>query len=237
VAFILLILLLQSHVLSLSPYTHPRDLASTRGCCTSPGCHSHPRVVRHAFIHRPSEWGHSHHHQGLVRRLYQETQVASQGPWCKHASCQGMNQLIVTWIRASRLTFTQLRQVLCIASDQAVVFERYSDSAGGYVVLDDANPAVFKTLIRAAKAKLKLKLRASAPSEETKIDAPSEESSVVPEAPIAPSRSATTLDQHSIGPGIFEFRDALSSMKTDVEAPVPRPFGKFDDMSMRSTRT
>ncbi|THZ00102.1 hypothetical protein D6C95_04395 [Aureobasidium pullulans] len=118
----------------------------------------------------------------------------------------------------------KLRQVLCIASDQAVVFERYSDSAGGYVVLDDSNPAVFKTLIRAAKAKLKLKLRASAPSEETKIDAPSEESSVVPEAPIAPSRSATTLDQHSIGPGIFEFRDALSSMKTDVEAPVPRPF-------------
>ncbi|KAH0407029.1 hypothetical protein KCU90_g23410, partial [Aureobasidium melanogenum] len=35
----------------------------------------------------------------------------------------------------------------------------------------------------------------------------------------------TTLDQHSIGPGIFEFREALSSMKkSDIEAPLPRPF-------------
>ncbi|KAH0180204.1 hypothetical protein KCU90_g27806, partial [Aureobasidium melanogenum] len=34
-----------------------------------------------------------------------------------------------------------------------------------------------------------------------------------------------TLDQHSIGPGIFEFREALSSMKkSDIEAPLPRPF-------------
>ncbi|KAG9531793.1 hypothetical protein KCU93_g1492, partial [Aureobasidium melanogenum] len=119
----------------------------------------------------------------------------------------------------------KLRHLLCIAPDQPIVFERYSDSAGGYVVLDDSNPAVFKTLIRAAKAKLKLKLRASAPSEHSKVDAPASEPSVAPSSSVAPSRSATTLDQHSIGPGIFEFREALSSMKkSDIEAPLPRPF-------------
>lgn len=119
----------------------------------------------------------------------------------------------------------KLRHLLCIAPDQPVVFERYSDSAGGYVVLDDSNPAVFKTLIRAAKAKLKLKLRASAPSKHSKVDAPTSEPSIAPSSSVAPSRSATTLDQHSIGPGIFEFREALSSMKkTDIEAPLPRPF-------------
>ncbi|KAI4748006.1 hypothetical protein E4T50_01708 [Aureobasidium sp. EXF-12298] len=115
----------------------------------------------------------------------------------------------------------KLRNLLCIAPDQAVIFERYSDSAAGYVVLDDSNPAVFKTLIRAAKAKLKLKLRASAP----KVDAPASEPSIALSSSAAPERSALTLDQQSIGPGIFEFREALSSMKkTDIEAPLPRPF-------------
>ncbi|KAH0292931.1 hypothetical protein M436DRAFT_38839 [Aureobasidium namibiae CBS 147.97] len=115
----------------------------------------------------------------------------------------------------------KLRNLLCIAPDQAVIFERYSDSAAGYVVLDESNPAVFKTLIRAAKAKLKLKLRASAP----KVDAPASEPSIAPSSSAAADRTATALDQHSIGPGIFEFREALGSMKkTDIEAPLPRPF-------------
>lgn len=41
-----------------------------------------------------------------------------------------------------------------------MVFERYSDSAAAYVTLDPANTHVYKTLLRAAKAKLKLRLRA-----------------------------------------------------------------------------
>jgi next-to-BRCA1 protein 1 len=131
----------------------------------------------------------------------------------------------MTYRRASSLTLSQLRHLLCIAPDQAVVFERYSDSAGGYVVLDDSNPAVFKTLIRAAKAKLKLKLRASAQDEQSKADAPAPEPHLAPSSSVAAPKSATTFDQHSIGPGIFEFREAISSMKkTDVEAPLPRPF-------------
>ncbi|KAI5257924.1 hypothetical protein E4T42_00817 [Aureobasidium subglaciale] len=122
----------------------------------------------------------------------------------------------------------KLRHLLCIAPDQAVTFERYSDSAGGYVVLDDSNPAVFKTLIRAAKAKLKLKLRVSAASDDSKVPVSTPESSVVPSSSdVASARSSTALDQHAIGPGIFEFREALSSeKKTETDAPLPRLFGK-----------
>lgn len=48
-----------------------------------------------------------------------------------------------------------------IPDDQTVVFERYSDSAGSYVILDPKNPAVYKQLYRAAKAKLKLRFKAT----------------------------------------------------------------------------
>jgi next-to-BRCA1 protein 1 len=51
---------------------------------------------------------------------------------------------------------------LNISSDQAVVFERYSDSSASYVVLDEDDEQVFKTLLRAAKAKLKLRLKVTA---------------------------------------------------------------------------
>lgn len=44
------------------------------------------------------------------------------------------------------------------------MFERFSDSAGAYIVLDSSSPQVYKTLFRAAKAKLKLRLRATVSS-------------------------------------------------------------------------
>ena len=55
----------------------------------------------------------------------------------------------------------QLRSLLQIPSNQTVTFERYSDSASAYVKLDSNNPAVYKQLYRAAKAKLKLRIRAN----------------------------------------------------------------------------
>jgi next-to-BRCA1 protein 1 len=51
--------------------------------------------------------------------------------------------------------------LLEIPENQTVVFERYSDSAASYVTLDAANTQVYKTLFRAAKAKGKLRLRAT----------------------------------------------------------------------------
>ena len=55
----------------------------------------------------------------------------------------------------------QLRFLLQIPSDTEVRFDRFSDSAGVYVTLDATNPAIYKQLYRAAKAKLKLRLKAT----------------------------------------------------------------------------
>lgn len=53
----------------------------------------------------------------------------------------------------------KLRELLGIPTSQQVIFERFSDSAGNYVTLDPQNTAVYKQLYRAAKAKLKLRIR------------------------------------------------------------------------------
>ena len=55
----------------------------------------------------------------------------------------------------------QLHLLLAIPSNVQVVFERYSDSAAAFILLDPSDPAVYKQLHRAAKAKLKLRLRAT----------------------------------------------------------------------------
>lgn len=51
--------------------------------------------------------------------------------------------------------------MLAIPPNQNIVFERFSDSAGSYIALDSDNPAVYKQLYRAAKAKLKLRIKAT----------------------------------------------------------------------------
>ncbi|KAK6329743.1 hypothetical protein TWF696_003608 [Orbilia brochopaga] len=56
---------------------------------------------------------------------------------------------------------TKLRAALAIPDGQQVRFERYSDSAASFVVLDADNLTVYKQLYRAAKAKLKLRLKAT----------------------------------------------------------------------------
>ncbi|KAL8694027.1 MAG: hypothetical protein Q9218_001265 [Villophora microphyllina] len=55
----------------------------------------------------------------------------------------------------------KLRSLLAVPPNQIVTFERFSDSAGSYIALDSNNPAVYKQLFRAAKAKLKLRLKAT----------------------------------------------------------------------------
>ncbi|KIV82004.1 hypothetical protein PV11_04145 [Exophiala sideris] len=55
----------------------------------------------------------------------------------------------------------KLRFLLAIPPENEVKFDRFSDSAGAYITLDSNNPGVYKQLYRAAKAKLKLRLRAT----------------------------------------------------------------------------
>ncbi|KAE8350956.1 hypothetical protein BDV28DRAFT_150440 [Aspergillus coremiiformis] len=59
----------------------------------------------------------------------------------------------------ARVLPQKLRQLLGVPADVNVIFERYSDSAGRYIHLDCENNAVYKQLYRAAKAKLKLRIK------------------------------------------------------------------------------
>ncbi|KAK5112723.1 hypothetical protein LTR62_003821 [Meristemomyces frigidus] len=127
----------------------------------------------------------------------------------------------------------KLRQVLAIKPEQTVVFERFSDSAGGFITLDSSNPQVFKTLIRAAKAKLKLRLKATV----TPVE-PAEEANTAVQEPLvhspatltnpAQARDSMAFDRRSVGSGIFQFREARASQQTlvqpEAEASVPQPF-------------
>ena len=108
----------------------------------------------------------------------------------------------------------QLRHCLNIKPEQHAVFERFSDSAGGYIVLESNNPQVFKTLIRAAKAKSKLRLKATVTPDLTEKKpeevASSEDTPTMPTEKAAepvivrspdnqtPSRDSTALDGRSI---------------------------------------
>ncbi|WEW60416.1 hypothetical protein PRK78_005902 [Emydomyces testavorans] len=57
-------------------------------------------------------------------------------------------------------TFPQkIHQVLSLPNDTNLILERYSDSAAKWVMLDSQNPAIYKQLYRAAKAKLKLRIK------------------------------------------------------------------------------
>ncbi|KAK5009840.1 hypothetical protein LTR28_013140, partial [Elasticomyces elasticus] len=123
----------------------------------------------------------------------------------------------------------KLRHLLAITPQQEVVFERFSDSAGGYIVLDPSNSHVFKTLIRAAKAKLKLRLKATVTLDPT-ADGPAEHNEIAGGTEAAPepviartpiyqgSRGSVALDRRSVGSGIFEY------LLPEGEAPVPGPF-------------
>ncbi|KAK0247400.1 hypothetical protein B0A54_10772 [Friedmanniomyces endolithicus] len=137
----------------------------------------------------------------------------------------------------------KLRHVLGIKPDQHVIFERFSDSAGGFITLDPNNPQVFKTLIRAAKAKLKLRLKATVTTMEQVKEADIPEVAEVPAKPVQPlivhspvpptpqERDSTAFGCRAVGSGIFQFREARASHTTLVdtdEAPVPGSF-KLDN--------
>ncbi|KAF5981044.1 ZZ type zinc finger domain-containing protein [Fusarium bulbicola] len=66
---------------------------------------------------------------------------------------------------------SNIRTFLHIPGDAQVAFERYSDSAASYVLLEAENIPIYKQLYRAAKAKSKLKIRVTV-KEQPKVTAP-----------------------------------------------------------------
>lgn len=77
---------------------------------------------------------------------------------------------MVSILTATNNATHQLRFLLAIPPNQTVIFERFSDSAGAYTTLDSNNPSVYKQLYRAAKAKLKLRIRATLVNEHATAD-------------------------------------------------------------------
>ncbi|KAJ4374495.1 hypothetical protein N0V86_007364 [Didymella sp. IMI 355093] len=133
----------------------------------------------------------------------------------------------------------KLRAGLQIRDDEQVVFERYSDSAAAYVTLDSNAPTVYKTLFRAAKAKLKLRLRATVPGESVEIPTPAPPAlsrSTIPDPSVFRLSSETLTPQvvAPVSPVIARSPEApklesvspVSPLKPadDGEAPVPKPF-------------
>ncbi|CAI6333828.1 unnamed protein product [Periconia digitata] len=102
----------------------------------------------------------------------------------------------------------KLRTLLRVPPHQDIVFERYSDSAGAYVTLDSTKPHIYKSLFRAAKAKLKLRLRATIPGQE-----------------VAPVRSLTTnMSSHKTSEKLPSLHNLSSETLTPLlNAPVVSP--------------
>ena len=85
------------------------------------------------------------------------------------------------------------------------MFERYSDSAGSYITLDSNNPAVYKQLYRAAKAKLKLRIKASV------TDIPSSKPTIPVDEPVAIDRLTSHRYVPPMNPDPLQVNVAKSS--------------------------
>jgi next-to-BRCA1 protein 1 len=117
---------------------------------------------------------------------------------------------------------SNIRNFLHLSPDVEVAFERYSDSAASFILLEHGNIPIYKQLYRAAKAKSKLKIRVTAkeqakptvPKPVTVEDEP--ESSASAEAPVSldePPKEIVDAVENSPAP----------APATDAPAPTPVP--------------
>lgn len=116
----------------------------------------------------------------------------------------------------------KLRRSLRIAADQPCVIERYSDSAGSFVVLDRTNTSVYKQLYRAAKAKSKLKIRVTV-IETPKVDGVEEEQET-------PEATPTTVEELAEQPASVLEVPVQQTLEFDM--PIrPRSLALVDEAS------
>ncbi|KAL8720513.1 MAG: hypothetical protein Q9225_002635 [Loekoesia sp. 1 TL-2023] len=138
----------------------------------------------------------------------------------------------------------KLRSLLAIPPDQNVIFERFSDSAGSYIALDSNNPAVYKQLYRAAKAKLKLRIRATvtngSPSKDgpaTTSDQPSPHGCSPPQNSGTPSLESVATDQillSGLATSPVDRAISLKSSSYDLHRPNLRSKLPYDPCSSPS---
>jgi next-to-BRCA1 protein 1 len=132
----------------------------------------------------------------------------------------------------------QLRFLLAIPPSSEAVFERFSDSAAAFVVLDPTNTSVYKQLYRAAKAKLKLRLRVTVKDKEPVMPKPAtvedeEPTPVSPveekaATPIVATTPATLAPQVAATPSTVE--------QTTFSGSVNELQGRFEDLLINHPR-
>ncbi|KAJ8066908.1 hypothetical protein OCU04_004293 [Sclerotinia nivalis] len=122
----------------------------------------------------------------------------------------------------------KLRYLLAIPPTSEAIFERYSDSAAAFIVLDSTNPSVYKQLYRAAKAKLKLRLKVTIkdklpvmPKPATVEDEEPTPAKIVEEKDMHTSESAMPTSGYS---GSSKPREVAEKEKVDI---VVDPFASM----------
>jgi len=141
-------------------------------------------------------------------------------------SIQGSNRKFKIPLRdlGANVLPAKLRFLLSIPQNQQVVFERFSDSAGAYITLDPENPQVYKTLFRAAKAKLKLRLRATVQSDLSEI--PEDTPSAAPPAPqLAEASSSSSSITPPANPPPPSNRHSIAGVPTPQAPTTIRSYG------------
>ncbi|KAJ9611456.1 hypothetical protein H2200_004640 [Cladophialophora chaetospira] len=124
----------------------------------------------------------------------------------------------------------KLRSLLAIPPEQEVRFDRFSDSAGSYITLDSNNPAIYKQLYRAAKAKLKLRLKATVERKPVKEVLPQVTAmdQKKPTAPLPEPRNTfleTVLSQPSVNGAAPSFKSFQKTCQYSPKCSIP---GAFD---------
>ncbi|KAH8688831.1 hypothetical protein BGW36DRAFT_309699 [Talaromyces proteolyticus] len=122
----------------------------------------------------------------------------------------------------------KIRQLLAIPPTHVLTLERYSDSVASYVLLDSENLTVYKQLYRAAKAKLKLRIKATSYPEVNPEPVATPIPSPIPELP-------SQKDPKDSSPRYSYLETVLSSplnapqkeAEAEAEAEAPQPVQEF----------
>ncbi|KAK6599853.1 zz type zinc finger domain-containing protein [Botrytis cinerea] len=114
----------------------------------------------------------------------------------------------------------RLRFLLAIPATSEATFERYSDSAAAFIVLDATNPSVYKQLYRAAKAKLKLRLKVTIKDKEPVLPKPAsvEDEEPTSAKPVVAQSQSPPVTMPVPPPSTTEIPNARRSVAFDSEA-------------------
>lgn len=125
------------------------------------------------------------------------------------------------------MLFLQLRQLLSVPAGVDVTLERYSDSAASYIVLDSENPGVYKQLYRAAKAKLRLRIKATTKPQSSNESTPTNDQET-PQDNTSPPRYNyldTVLSSPLAAPAPTSVADAPAASAMAFEKPKMKSAG------------